>query len=318
MMEWTDRHCRYFLRLMSRHARLYTEMLPTPAILLGKRDRLLRFDPAEHPIALQLGGSNPDDLARCAEIGQQYGYDEINLNCGCPSDRVQEASFGVCLMLDPERVARSVAAMRRATSLPVTIKNRIGVDDSEDYTFLRHFVETVAAAGCNTFIIHARKAWLKGLSCKENRDIPPLQYEQVLRLKQEFPQLTIVLNGGIRTLADSQQHLEHVDGVMLGREAYENPYCLAEVDRLLFGDARPAPDRAAVLEQLLPYVERELANGAALHHISRHILGLYKGQPNGRAYRRLLSEQSCDDDAGIDTIYAALEVVDPSGALLAA
>ncbi len=318
MMEWTDRHCRYFLRQISRHARLYTEMVTTPAILNGKRDRLLGFHPAEHPIALQLGGSNPEDLARCAEIGEQYGYDEINLNCGCPSDRVQEGSFGVCLMLDPKRVARSVTAMRGATSLPVTIKNRIGVDESEDYFFLRHFVETVAAAGCDVFIVHARKAWLKGLSPKENREIPPLQYEHVLRLKQEFPKLTIVLNGGIRSIDDCQQHLQGLDGVMLGREAYENPFCLAEVDYKLFGDSRPAASRVEILERLLPYVESELERGTALHQISRHILGLFKGQPGGRAYRRILSEQSCDDDAGIDTIYAALEAVDPSGSLLAA
>lgn len=318
MMEWTDRHCRYFLRQISRHARLYTEMVTTPAILHGKRDRLLGFHSSEHPIALQLGGSNPEDLARCAEIGERYGYDEINLNCGCPSDRVLEGAFGVCLMLDPQRVARSVKAMRSATSLPVTVKNRIGVDESEDYVFLRTFVETVAEAGCEVFIVHARKAWLRGLSPKENREIPPLQYEQVLRLKQEFPTLTIVLNGGIRTLDDCQQHLEGLDGVMLGREAYENPYCLAEVDRRLFSSSVPAPSRVEVLERLIPYVESELERGTAFHQISRHILGLFKGQPGGRAYRRVLSEQSCDDDAGIDTIYAALETVDPSGSLLAA
>ena len=310
MMDWTDRHCRFFLRLISRHARLYTEMITAAAILHGKRDRLLRFNPSEHPIALQLGGSRPEELARCAEIGEQYGYNEINLNCGCPSDRVQEGSFGVCLMLDPDRVAQSVTAMRRATSLPVTVKHRIGVDDSEDYVFMRRFVETVAAAGCDTFIIHARKAWLKGLSPRENREVPPLQYEQALRLKQEFPQLTIVLNGGIKTLDACRQHLLSLDGVMLGREAYENPYLLAHVDGALFGSTEAPQTRAQVLYALMPYIENATAQGAELHHITRHILGLYKGQPGARVFRRALSEGSCHPDADADLILDALDEVE--------
>jgi tRNA-dihydrouridine synthase A len=289
MMDWTDRHCRYFHRLLSQHARLYTEMVHTGAILYGDTGRHLRFDPAEHPVALQLGGAEPADLARCAEIAELHGYDEVNLNCGCPSDRVQEGRFGACLMREPGRVADSVRAMRTATRLPVTVKCRIGIDDSEEYDFLRSFVETVAAAGCDTFIVHARKAWLQGLSPKENREIPPLRYEVVYRLKQEFPALRIVLNGGIRSIGECQQHLEHVDGVMLGREAYENPWLLASVDHALFGgDA--APTREQVLLRLRPYIARELEHGTALGQITRHVLGLYRGLPGGRAFRRALSE----------------------------
>lgn len=310
MMDWTDRHCRYFLRHISRHARLYTEMVTTGALLHGSRQRFLRFDQAEHPLALQLGGSDADELARCAEMGESYGYDEINLNCGCPSDRVQEGSFGACLMREPARVADCVGAMKRATRLPVTVKTRIGVDDSEDYVFLRDFVEEVAQAGCETFIVHARKAWLKGLSPKENREIPPLHYDQVYRLKQEFPGLTIVLNGGIRSIEACDEILRQVDGVMLGREAYENPYCLAEVDRRLFGSEAPPPSRAQVVQQLLRYVEAEIAGGAQLKHITRHILGLYRGQPGGRAFRRMLSEEGSRPDATAEVLLDALADVE--------
>jgi tRNA-dihydrouridine synthase A len=311
MMDWTDRHCRFFLRLISRHARLYTEMVTTGALLNGSRSRFLKFDASEHPIALQLGGNDPDELARCAELGAEWGYDEVNLNCGCPSDRVQEGAFGACLMREPERVADAVRAMRDATSLPVTVKSRIGVDDSEEYEFLRIFVETVAAAGCEVFIVHARKAWLKGLSPKENREVPPLRYEVVERLKQEFPTLTIVLNGGLKTLDQCTQHLASFDGVMLGREVYENPYFLADVDTQLFGDARPAPSRGEVLQALIPYAERELAAGARLNHITRHILGLYRGQNGGRAFRRLLSEGVTTSDAGTDLLLDALFELEP-------
>ncbi|TJY62256.1 tRNA dihydrouridine(20/20a) synthase DusA [Sinimarinibacterium sp. CAU 1509] len=290
MMEWTDLHCRFFLRQISRHTRLYTEMITTPALVHGSRKRLLRFNPIEHPVALQLGGSDIDELITSTELGEQWGYDEINLNCGCPSDRVQEGRFGACLMREPDHVAASVRAMKSATKLPVTVKHRIGVDDSEDYKFMHHFVETVAAAGCEVFIVHARKAWLKGLSPKENREIPPLQYDLVYRLKQDFPALTIVINGGIKTLEQSAEHLKHVDGVMIGREVYDNPYLLAEVDLQLFGDATPVPSRHEVVRRLMPYVERELAAGALMHHITRHILGLFRGQPGGRAFRRTLSE----------------------------
>ncbi len=310
MMDWTDRHDRHFLRLITRRARLYTEMITTGALIHGDRARFLRFDPAEHPVALQLGGADPAGLARCAEFGQQAGYDEINLNCGCPSDRVQEAQFGACLMKDPARVAASVAAMRKAVDLPVTVKCRIGVDDSEEYAFLRQFIETVAAAGCGTFVVHARKAWLSGLSPKENREVPPLRYDTVYRLKQEFPGLRIVLNGGIRTLEACDEHLRHVDGVMLGREAYENPWLLADADRRLFAEAPPVASREQALRRMLPYVERELADGTPLAHITRHVLGLYRGQPGGRAFRRVISQQACKPGAGVEVLEAALAEIE--------
>ena len=310
MMDWTDRHCRYFLRLLSQHTRLYTEMVNTGAILRGDADRHLRFHPDEHPLALQLGGSEPQALAQSAAIGAKYGYDEINLNCGCPSDRVQEGRFGACLMAEPQRVASAVAAMRGTCQIPVTVKCRIGIDDSEDYVFLRAFVETVAAAGCEVFVVHARKAWLSGLSPKENREIPPLRYEQVYRLKQEFPQLAIAINGGIRTLEDCEQHLQHVDGVMLGREAYENPYLLAQVDSRLFGDSRTPPTRAEAALRLRPYIEQELASGTPLGQITRHILGLYKGQPGGRAFRRHLSENAHRKNAGWTVVEDAIALTE--------
>jgi len=308
-MDWTDRHDRFFLRLLSRHARLYTEMITTGALIHGDRERFLRFDPAEHPVALQLGGAEPADLARCAEFGAAAGYDEINLNCGCPSDRVQEANFGACLMAHPQRVAAGVAAMRAAVHLPVTVKCRIGIDDSEEYPFLKQFVETVAAAGCQTFVVHARKAWLSGLSPAENREIPPLQYATVYRLKREFPELRIVINGGIRTQAEAHEHLRHVDGVMLGREVYENPWLLAGIDHALFHAEEPEASREQALRRLLPYVERELSAGTPLAHITRHILGLYRNQPGGRAFRRVLSQQACRPGAGVRVIEAALAEV---------
>jgi tRNA-dihydrouridine synthase A len=289
-MDWTDRHCRFFWRRLTRHARLYTEMVTTGALLHGDVPRHLDFDRAEHPLALQLGGSNADDLARCAALAAQWGYDEVNLNCGCPSDRVQEGRFGACLMKEPATVAAAVRAMGAATGLPITVKHRIGVDECEDWPFLKHFVETVAAAGCTTFLVHARKAWLKGLSPKENREIPPLTYEHVYRLKAEFPQLTIVINGGIQTLTEAQVHLTHVDGVMLGRAAYENPWLLAEVDPLLFGAAPVTTSRPDALAGLRPYIESQLGQGVPLHAITRHLLGLFRHQPGGRAFRRVLSE----------------------------
>jgi tRNA-dihydrouridine synthase A len=310
MMDWTDRHDRYFLRLLSRNARLYTEMITTGALIHGDRARFLRFDPAEHPVALQLGGADAGALARCAEFGQQAGYDEINLNCGCPSDRVQEAQFGACLMLQPERVGAAVAAMRAAVDIPVTVKCRIGVDDSEDYAFLRRFVETVAAAGCGTVIVHARKAWLSGLSPKENREVPPLSYDTVYRLKQELPQLRVIVNGGIRTLEDCDGHLRHVDGVMLGREAYENPWLLATADHRFFGAPAAPATREQVVRRLLPYVARELAAGTPLAHMTRHILGLYRGQPGGRAFRRVLSQQAHKPGAGVEVLEAALAQIE--------
>ncbi len=289
-MDWSDRHCRYFWRGLSRRARLYTEMITASALMFGDVERHLAFDAAEHPVALQLGGSEADALARCAELAERYGYDEVNLNCGCPSDRVQEGRFGACLMKEPATVASAVTAMRRATRLPVTVKHRIGVDDSEDYPFLKHFVETVAAAGCTTFIVHARKAWLKGLSPKENREVPPLTYEHVYRLKQEFPELTIVINGGIKTLAACSTHLQQLDGVMLGREAYENPWLLAGVDAALFDGEGPVQSRGEALQRMQPYIEAALRRGVPMSAISRHMLGLYRGQPGGRAFRRVMSE----------------------------
>lgn len=311
MMEWTDRFCRQFHRQFSGDARLYTEMVTTGALLHGDVARHLRFDAAEHPVALQLGGSDPDALARCAELGERYGYDEINLNCGCPSDRVQTGCFGAVLMKDAPLVARCIKAMKAATGKPVTIKHRLGVDDLEGWDFIRAFVETVAEAGCEVFVVHARKAWLSGLSPKENREIPPLDYPMVYRLKQAFPQLTIAINGGIKTADECARHLQHVDGVMIGREAYENPYALAEMQARLFdGQDEPLLDRTAVLERYLPYVEAELRAGTPLARITRHILGLYRGQPGGRAFRRVLSEKAHRNGAGIEVLRQALDEVE--------
>ncbi len=311
MMDWTDTHCRSFHRLLAPHALLYTEMVTTGALLHGDVERHLRFDASEHPLALQLGGSEPDALARCAALAEQWQYDEVNLNCGCPSDRVQEGRFGACLMREADRVADCVRAMRSATDLPVTVKHRVGIDDSEDYAFMRGFVETVAAAGCTTFIVHARKAWLQGLSPRENREIPPLTYEHVYRLKQEFPQLTVLINGGIRTLDQCRQHLRYVDGVMLGREAYENPYALAGLDRELFETDGDIPTREEIMNAYLPYVQRELDRGTALNRITRHILGLYRGQNGGRAFRRHLSEQAHKPGAGLRVLQQAIGLANP-------
>lgn len=309
MMDWTDRHCRRFHRQLSLHARLYTEMVTTGAILHGDRQRLLGFDPTEQPVALQLGGSDPADLARAARVGADYGYDEINLNCGCPSDRVQEGRFGACLMREPQRVAEAVAAMRAVVQVPVTVKCRIGVDDSEDHEFLTAFVDTVAAAGCDTFIVHARKAWLNGLSPRDNREIPPLRYAVVQQLKRERPALRIVLNGGLRTLADARPLLETLDGVMFGRAAYENPWLLADVDPQLFGAAAPVATRDAALDALRPYIAAELSAGTPLARITRHLLGLYRNQPGGRAFRRVLSERAHRSGAGLAVLDAALDAV---------
>lgn len=311
MMEWTDRFCRAFHRRFSADARLYTEMVTTGALLHGDVARHLRFDAAEHPVALQLGGSDPEALARCTELGERYGYDEINLNCGCPSDRVQTGCFGAVLMKDAPLVARCVKAMRSATGKPVTIKHRLGVDDLEGWDFIRRFVETVAEAGCEVFVVHARKAWLSGLSPKENREVPPLDYPTVYRLKQEFPQLTFALNGGIKAADECGHHLAHVDGVMIGREAYENPFVLAEMQARLFdGEAEPLLDRTAVLEAYLPFIEAELKAGTPLARITRHILGLYRGQPGGRAFRRVLSEKAHRNGAGIEVVRQALAEVE--------
>jgi tRNA-dihydrouridine synthase A len=311
-MDWTDRHCRFFHRLLSTHARLYTEMVTADAILHGKRDRLLAFSAQEHPVALQLGGSDPAKLAEAAAIGQDYGYDEINLNIGCPSDRVQEGRFGACLMAEPDLVARCVGAMRSSVSVPVTVKCRIGIDDQDSETALDDFIGTVADAGCDTVIVHARKAWLAGLSPKENREIPPLDHARVYRLKAARPGLAIVINGGILSLDEAEEHLSRVDGVMLGRAAYHNPYILADADRRFFGSDDEPPSRADVVERLIPYVEDRLGECVPLHRVTRHILGLYQGVPGARAWRRHLSENAHRRGAGIEVVREALALVERS------
>jgi tRNA-dihydrouridine synthase A len=309
MMEWTDRHCRYFLRRISRRCLLYTEMVTTGAVLQGDRGRLLRFHADEHPLALQLGGSDPRALAECARIAESLGFDEVNLNVGCPSDRVQSGRFGACLMAEPALVAECVEAMRRAVSVPVTVKSRIGIDDQEEWPALKGFVDTVADAGCTRFIVHARKAWLTGLSPKENRDVPPLRYDLVYRLKEERPDLSIVLNGGIASLEEADRHLGHVDGAMLGRAAYQNPYLLAEVDRRYFDGGQPAPDRHAVVEAMAAYIEAELAAGTTLAAMTRHMLGLFQRVPGARAWRRHLSERAHRPEAGLAVLRDALAAV---------
>jgi tRNA-dihydrouridine synthase A len=310
MMDWTDTHYRYFARLLSKHAYLYTEMVTTGALLHGDRERFLAFDNSEHPIALQLGGSDPVDLATCTRIGEDWGYDEINLNVGCPSDRVQSGRFGACLMKEPTLVAECVAAMKSAVKIPITVKHRIGIDDVESFEALHHFVEVVNQAGCETFIVHARSAWLKGLSPKENREVPPLNYEMVYQLKKTFPTLNIIINGGIQTIDDITEQLQHVDGVMLGREAYHNPFLLAQIDHLLF-DRNEAPiTREQVMEKFIPYIEQQLSKGTALKHITRHILGLYQGQIGARAFRRHISEQAHKTNAGIEVLTQAMQYIE--------
>ncbi|WP_445365548.1 tRNA dihydrouridine(20/20a) synthase DusA [Microbulbifer sp. ANSA001] len=308
LLDWSDRHCRYMWRLLSKRARLYSEMVTTGAILHGDRERHLQFDAAEQPVALQLGGSDPRELAECARIAEEWGYAEINLNCGCPSDRVQSGRFGACLMAEPDVVAEGLSAMREAVSIPVTVKHRIGIDDMEDYPGLTRFVEAQAAIGTDTFIVHARKAWLKGLSPKENREIPPLNYDMVYRLKQDYPQLQIIINGGINSLEESLQHLRHMDGVMLGRAAYQTPAILAQVDSLLFGESE-GPDAAQVVEQMLPYIENEMQRGQRLNHITRHMLGLFQGLPGARRFRRHLSENAHKKGAGPEIVEHALTLV---------
>jgi tRNA-dihydrouridine synthase A len=304
MMDWTDRHCRYFHRLLAPNARLYTEMVTTGAVLHGDRERLLGFSAEEHPVALQLGGHEPADLAACARVGAEFGYDEINLNVGCPSDRVQSGRFGACLMREPALVADCVAAMRSAVAIPVTVKCRIGVDEQDDYEGLHRFTEALVQAGLETLIVHARKAWLHGLSPKENREIPPLNYPRVYQLKREFPQLTIAINGGIGTVDAARSHLEHADGVMLGRAAYHDPYVLAQLDHALFDT--PLPDRGDVLKRMQPYIEAHIRGGDNLNHVGRHLLGLYLGLPGARAFRRHLSEQMHRPGADYGAIAGAI------------
>lgn len=314
MMDYTDRFCRYFLRLISQHTLLYTEMITTGALLHGDSQRFLAYDNTEHPLALQLGGSDRDALAACARMAGEAGYDEVNLNCGCPSDRVQTGSFGACLMKTPQLVAEAVAAMVDATAIPVTVKNRIGVDEMDSYEYLRDFVGIISERGCNTFIIHARKAWLKGLSPKQNREIPPLQYPMVHRLKEDFPSLEIIINGGITTLDEVAAQLEHVDGVMIGREAYHNPWLLADVDRRFYGASAQIATREDVLRAFIPFAEEEIKKGVRLGHMTRHILGLYNGQPGARKFRRFLSENAHLRDRDTDVLREAIELMESWGA----
>lgn len=304
MMDWTDRHCRYFHRLLSPHARLYTEMVTSAALVRGNQIRLLEHSHEEHPVALQLGGSDPVELAKAAVMGAEAGYDEINLNVGCPSDRVQSGKFGACLMREPELVGECVRAMAGAVDIPVTVKCRIGVDDQDEYADLQRFTTTMIEAGVDILVVHARKAWLEGLSPKENREIPPLDYERVYRLKREFPELTVVINGGITTVEAVRQHLGQVDGVMIGRAAYHDPFVLAKLEADLYGT--PLPDRSEVLQRMRIYIEAELARGGQLKHITRHILGLYQGEPGARGFRRQLSEGAHLPGADWGLIEAAM------------
>ena len=309
MMDWTDRHCRFFHRLLTRRALIYTEMITTGAVLHGDRGRLLAFDPAEHPVAVQLGGSEPKALAECARICAHAGFDEINLNVGCPSDRVQEGRFGACLMADPALVGEGVAAMKAAVRIPVTVKCRIGIDEQDSEASLDAFTRAVAAAGADALVVHARKAWLDGLSPKENRDIPPLDYDRVYRLKRANPHLEIAINGGIASVAAAADHLAHVDGVMMGRAAYQDPWRLLNVDAELFGAPAPfsTPKEAALA--LVPYIEREVARGARLHAITRHLVGLFHAVPGARAFRRHLATEAVKPGAGVATYLAALALL---------
>lgn len=309
MMDWTDRHYRYFARLLTKHTLLYTEMITTGALLHGDRERFLKFDPSEHPVALQLGGSNPSELAECCRMVEDAGYDEVNLNVGCPSEKVQSGSFGACLMLEPELVAECINTMMQAVSIPVTVKHRIGIDQDESYETLHHFVNTVSQIGCKTFIVHARNAWLQGLSPKENRDIPPLRYETVHRLKSDFPKLEIIINGGIKGLDSAKEQLEHLDGVMIGREAYQNPWILAEADKKIFCDNHPIPNRHEIIDRLMPFVQKEFELGTPLNRITRHILGLFQNQPGAKAWRRHISENAHRPEATPDLITQAAKLV---------
>ena len=310
MMDWTDRHCRVFHRLMTRHGRLYTEMLTSGAILHGDRRRLLAFDESEHPVALQLGGSDPRDLATSARIGEDFGYDEINLNVGCPSDRVKEGRFGACLMAEPELVAACVAAMKRTVAIPVTVKCRIGIDDQDPELALDTLARAVVASGADALIVHARKAWLNGLSPKENRDIPPLDYDRVYRLKASMPDVPVIINGGIGNLEEAKQHLAHVDGVMLGRAAYQEPWRLINVDGELFGEAVPFATMKDVFAAMMPYIERELSLGTRLHSVTRHFVGAFHGVPGARAFRRHLAEHGVKQGAGVDVLRDAIALVE--------
>lgn len=310
MMDWSDKHCRYFWRQLTKDTLLYTEMVTTGALIHGNRDRFLEYNDIEHPIALQLGGSNPSELATCSRYAEEWGYDEVNLNVGCPSDRVQNNMIGACLMAHPQLVADCIKAMQDSTSIDVTIKHRIGIDDQDSYEHMRDFVATVAETGCKTFIVHARKAILQGLSPKENREVPPLRYDDVYRLKQEFPDLEIIINGGIKTHEQIAEVMPHVDGVMLGREAYQNPSVLIDADELYFGKPANTESAKDAVRALYPYIETLLAKGAPLHYVSRHILGLFNGQRGARLFRRYLSERAHLRESGIQVLEEALQLID--------
>lgn len=310
MMDWTDRHCRVFHRHLTRRALLYTEMLTTGAVIHGDRQRLLGFDRCEHSVALQLGGSDPRELAEAARIGEAFGYDEINLNVGCPSDRVKDGRFGACLMAEPDLVARCVDAMKRTVAIPVTVKCRIGIDEQDPEVALDALAHAVVASGCDALIVHARKAWLNGLSPKENRDVPPLDYDRVYRLKRAMPGVTVIINGGIRGIEDAKAHLEHVDGVMLGRAAYQEPWRLLSVDREIFGEAAPHATMQDALEAMMPYIEQQLARGTRLHAITRHFVGAFHAVPGARAFRRHLAEQGVKPGAGLEVLRDAIARVD--------
>ncbi|MFC3093637.1 tRNA dihydrouridine(20/20a) synthase DusA [Alteromonas sediminis] len=308
MLDWTDKHCRYFLRLMSKHALLYTEMVTTGAIIYGKGD-YLSFNEAEHPVALQLGGSDPADMTRCAVRAQEYGYDEVNINVGCPSDRVKNGMFGACLMAQPQTVAACVKAMQASVDIPVTVKCRIGIDDMDEDADFENFINIVASSGCHTFIVHARKAWLQGLSPKENREVPPLNYERVYRIKRAFPELSISINGGVKTFDQAKMHLEQVDGVMVGREVYANPYMMASVDKTLFNVSSTTLSRDQIVLAMQDYITQVADTGFRPWHAARHMLGLYQGQPGGKMWRRYLSQNGTGKQAQPDVLIRGLEVV---------
>lgn len=310
MLDWTDRHERYFLRSMSRHAYLYSEMITTGALIYGDRTRYLQFHDQEQPVALQLGGSDPKDLAECAKMAEDYGYNEVNINVGCPSQRVQKGAFGACLMAEPHLIAECVDAMRSAVAIPITVKNRTSIDEQQEEQSLRQFIEIVSQAGCDTFIIHARKAWLKGLSPKENRDIPPLNYDLIYRIKNEYPALNIIINGGIKTIESSQHHLQAVDGVMLGREVYHNPYLMMQVDNMLYASNSEIFSRKQILQHYFVYIEQQMEQGVPLKRMSRHLLGLFQGQVGAKAWRRYISENAYKEDAGIEVLQTAMDYVE--------
>ncbi|MFW5451659.1 MAG: tRNA dihydrouridine(20/20a) synthase DusA [Methylophagaceae bacterium] len=316
MLDWTDRDFRYFVRLISKHCLLYTDMVTTGALIHGDSERFLAHDVSEYPLGLQLGGSDSEALSKCALLGQQAGYSEINLNVGCPSDRVQSGRFGACLMAEPHVVAEGVTAMRSVVDIPITVKTRLGIDKLDSYEFLTDFISQVADAGCEIFILHARKAWLQGLSPKENRDVPALEYTKVYQLKQDFPHLHIDINGGIHTLDEVEQHLKHVDGVMMGRAIYHNPYLLAQADNDLFGDQHQISSRHDVINRMLPYIEQRMSQGRPIKSITRHLLGLFQGQPGAKAWRRHLSENAHLKDAGLEVLEDALALVPDASAFV--